>query len=174
MTLIRGTALGGYRELVAELGGDADGLLRAVGLNSDAVGEYGAFLDYRRMLHALESAARQTGTADFGRRLAARQGIEILGSVGAAARSAPTVAEALATFERYLRAYSPAIQVCTVALPEPRHAFFEFRIVLDRLAPHAQAIELALGCRCACSGFSSVRSLPGQGSPSARGAHTKR
>ena len=127
------------------------------------------------MLHALEYAARRTGTADFGRRLAARQGIEILGSVGAAARSAPTLAEALATFERYLRAYSPAIQMRTVPLPEPRHAFFEFRIVLDRLAPHAQAIELALGVSLRVFRLLlGPEYSPVQGSPSARGAHTTR
>jgi AraC-like DNA-binding protein len=145
MTLIRGTALAGYEDLVREHGGDPDELLRAAGIPHEAVGDYGAFVDYVRLLRAVESAARATSTADFGRRLADRQGIEILGAVGAAARSAPTVGQALATFERYLRAYSPAIAVGVVGLTDPRYAFFEFRIVLDRLPSHAQSIELALG-----------------------------
>jgi AraC-like DNA-binding protein len=145
MTLIRGTALTGYEELVRECGGDPGALLRASGIPRDAVGEYGVFVDYVRLLRAVESAARATGSADFGRRLAARQGIEILGAVGAAARTAPTVAQALETFERYLRASSPAIAVAAVGLTDPRYAFFEFRIMLDRLPPHAQSIELALG-----------------------------
>ncbi len=145
MTLIRGTALAGYDELVSECGGDPSALLRAAGIPSEAVGEYGVFVDYVRLLRAVESAARTTATPDFGRRLALRQGIEILGAVGAAARSAPTVAQALATFERYLRAYSPAVAVSVVGLENPRYAFFEYRIVIDRLPPHAQSIELALG-----------------------------
>jgi AraC-like DNA-binding protein len=145
VTLIRGTALRGYDALVTECGGDPSALLRAAGIPRDAVGKYDTFVDYVRLLRAMESAARATATADFGRRLAARQGIEILGAVGAAARSAPTVAQALATFERYLRAYSPAVAVSVIALEDPRYAFFEYRIVLDRLPPHAQSIELALG-----------------------------
>lgn len=145
VTLIRGTALAGYDGLVRERGGDPGALLRAVGIPRDAVGKYAVFVDYVRLLRAVESAARATGTADFGRRLAAQQGKEILGAVGAAVRSPPAVAQALATFERYLRAYTPAIAVSVAGLTDPHYAFFEFRIVLDRLPPHAHSIELALG-----------------------------
>jgi AraC-like DNA-binding protein len=145
MTLIRGTSLAGYPELVAELGGDPGALLRTVGISADAVGDYTAFIDYVGVLRSLEAAARVTGALDFGRRLAQRQGVEIFGPVSAAARSAPTVGESVMTYARYLRAYSPAIQVGLVGLPDPNVVFWEFRIVLDRLPPHRQGIELSLG-----------------------------
>lgn len=111
MTLIRGTSLTAYRELVAERGGDPDRLLAEVGIPVASLGDYGSFIDFPATLVAIEKAAHETRSPDFGRELASRQGIEVLGSVGAAARSAPTVAAAFSTIERYLRAYSPVLEV---------------------------------------------------------------
>jgi len=145
VTLIRGTSLAGYPELVAGLGGDAGALLSTVGIPADAVGDYTAFIDYVGVLRALEAAARATGALDFGRRLAECQGVEIFGPVGIAARSASTFAEAVETYVRYLRAYSPAIQVGLVDLPDPSVVFWDFRVVLDRLPRHPQGTELSLG-----------------------------
>jgi AraC-like DNA-binding protein len=145
MTLIRGTSLSGFPDLVVDLGGDPLALLRRYRLPATAVGDYEAFIDYVGVLRVLQDAADATRAPDFGRSLAARQGIEILGSVGAAARTAPTVADALATFGRYLRAYSPAIQTLIGPAARDRFAVFEFRNLLDRLPPHSQGIELSLG-----------------------------
>jgi AraC-like DNA-binding protein len=145
MTLIRGTSLAGFPELVAELGGDAGALLKTVGMSANAVGDRTAFIDYVGVLRVLEGAARATGALDFGRRLAERQGVEIFGPVGIAASSAATFGEAVETYVRYLRAYSPAIQVGLVDLPDPRVVFWEFRVVLCRLPRHPQGIELSLG-----------------------------
>lgn len=73
MTLIRGTALTGYVELVTERGGNTSALLLAAGISRNAIGAYGAFVDYVQMLRAIEGAARSIATADFGRHLALRQ-----------------------------------------------------------------------------------------------------
>ncbi len=109
MSVVRGTALVNYRRLVTQLGGDPARLLRAAGIRAADVGDYDAFLPFRGVLHAIESAATATATTDFGRRLAALQGIEVLGPVGVAARTAATVADALEIFGTYMAAYSPAI-----------------------------------------------------------------
>ena len=147
MMLIRGTALTGFRELVDELGGDPDRMLAEVGIPVTTIGDYGEFIPYVPLLDVLENAARATGAPDFGRRLAARQGIEVLGSVGAAARSAPTVRAALSTVERYLRAYTPATTTRVVTLADPGLTSFEFqRTAPDQLtSPYPQGIELTLG-----------------------------
>ena len=58
MTLIRGTSLAGYPELVAELGGDPGSLLRTVGISAETGGDYTAFIDYVGVLRSLEAAAR--------------------------------------------------------------------------------------------------------------------
>ncbi|KXF51971.1 AraC family transcriptional regulator [Rhodococcus sp. SC4] len=145
MTVIRGTALTGFPELVAELGGDPDLLLRTAGIRTADVGRFDSFFTYLALIQALETAAASTGTPDFGRRLAQRQGIEILGPVGVAARTAATVADALATFEHYLSAYSPAIVTHVRPLPDERVSFFEFRVLMARPPAHPQVIELSLG-----------------------------
>ena len=92
MSLIRGTALAGYPDLVADLGADPVPLLHAAGISARDVGEYEVFVSYPGVVKAIESAAASTGARDFGRRLALRQGIDILGPVGVAARTSPTVA----------------------------------------------------------------------------------
>ena len=147
VSLIRGTSLTGFRELVRSLGGaDPDELLGRHGIPRSAVGDFDSFVDCVGLLRLLEDAARETGTPGFGRRLADVQGIEILGVVGAAARTAGTVRHGVAIIGRYLGAYSPAIQIrLDSEVDRPGLTTFEFRIVAERLPPHAQGIELALG-----------------------------
>jgi len=146
MSLVRGTALSNYPDLVTELGADPAPLLREAGIRAQDIGLYHVFVPLRGVITAVESAAEATGTADFGRRLAQRQGIEILGPVGAAARTAPTVADALGIFANFMAAYSPALSAHVAPLSErPDRSFFEFRILLEQLPPHAQSIELSLG-----------------------------
>lgn len=143
MFLIRGTGLTGFVELADELGGDGEKLLRDRGYDPAALGDFGAFMPYRPLLDLLEDAAVVTGAQDFGRRLGDRQGIDVLGPVGAAARSAPTVGKALSTIERYLRAYSPAIHTSVRPLPAGE-AMFEFRRQVEGLPAYPQAAELAV------------------------------
>ena len=145
MFLARGTSLANYPRLVAELGGDPVRLLRAAGIRPADVGNYDALLPFRRVLQAVESAAETTGVPDFGRRLAALQGIEILGPVGVAARTSPTVVDALKIFSTYLAAYSPALCVRVVPLDDPDRAFVVVEFLLPHAPPSPQSTELALG-----------------------------
>ncbi|MFM9372999.1 AraC family transcriptional regulator [Streptomyces sp. Da 82-17] len=144
MSLIRGTSLQGYPELVSALGADPDPLLRAAGVPRRAVGDPGAFIPYRGLIAAVESGAEATGAQDFGRRLALRQGIEILGPVGLAALTAPTAVEALETMGQYFATYSPAIRATIDIRRGSPYARYEFQIVLPRLPPHQQLLELSL------------------------------
>lgn len=143
MSVIRGTSLTGFPALVTELGGDPDVLLSRAGIDRADVGRFDAFFTYLSVIHAVESAAVATQTPDFGLRLGARQGIEILGPVGVAARNSATMAEALAIFEQYVTAYSPAVTF-DISVQEST-AFAEFKIVIEHPPAHAQVIELSLG-----------------------------
>lgn len=145
MSLIRGTALQGYADLVAELGGELQPLLDLAHLPAAAVGDHDSFVSYRSVVTALEAAAAATGADDFGRRLATRQGLEILGPLGVAARTAGTAGAALQAIEQYMTVYSPAIAITVTAPPRQRLAGLEWRIVVRRPPPHRQAAELALG-----------------------------
>jgi AraC-like DNA-binding protein len=145
MSVVRGTALSNYPGLVAELGGDPAALLRSTGIRSQDAGNYDAFIPYRAAIQAIESAAQTTNTPDFGRRLAQRQGIEILGPVGVAARTAATVADALAIFATYMAAYSPVIAIRVAPLADPQRSFLTLEFLLDNPPPHQQTTELSLG-----------------------------
>lgn len=145
MSLIRGTALLGYPELVAEIGGDPVALLDAAGIPLASVADPEAYMGYRALIVAVELAAMITGTPDFGRRLALRQGVHILGPVGAAARTAPTVAAAIDSINRYMAVYSPAIVTTVDPTDDDRYSRLEFRIALSPLPDHRQTIELSLG-----------------------------
>lgn len=145
MTVIRGTSLLGYVELVRELGADPGPVLAEAGIALDAVGDHDQFLDHRRVIHALEGAAAATGAPDFGRRLALGQGVEILGPVGVAARTAPTVGAALQAIQQYLAVYSPAISVEVRAAEGDASAWLLWAVRGLRPPPHPQSTELALG-----------------------------
>jgi len=143
MSVVRGTGLSNYPSLVAELGGDPVGLLRAAGVRERDVGNYDAFIPFRAAIRAIESAAEATATPDFGRRLAQRQGIEILGPVGVAARTAATVADALAIFSTFMGAYSPVIAIHITPLTDPKLSFVALEYLVDEPCP--QTMEVALG-----------------------------
>jgi len=145
MSVVRGTGLSNYPSLVSELGGDPAGLLRAAGVREQDVGNYDAFIPIRATIRAIESAAEATATPDFGRRLAQRQDIEILGPVGVAARTAATVADALAIFTTFMAAYSPAIALYITPLADPQRSFIALEFLMDEAVPCPQTMELALG-----------------------------
>ena len=145
MSVVRGTALSNYPTVVTELGGDPAALLRAAGIRERDVGNYDAFIPFRATMRAIESAAEATATTDFGRRLAQRQGIEILGPVGVAARTAATVGDALAIFNTFMAAYSPVIAINIAPLPDPERSFISLQYLLDDAPPYPHSMELALG-----------------------------
>ncbi len=145
MSLIRATSLLGYPELVRELGRDPAPLLAKAHISMRALSSQDAFVSYRSVIVALEAAAAATGAADFGRRLALRQGLEILGPVGVAARTAATVGAALQAVDQYMSVYSPALSATVDPQPTERFARFRWRLVADRPPPHRQAAELGLG-----------------------------
>jgi AraC-like DNA-binding protein len=145
VSVIRATSLSGYPRVVAELGGDSHELLRAAGIRPRDVGEYDVFLPYRSVIVAIESAATAASTPDFGRRLALRQGIEILGPVGVAARTAATVADAFTIFDTFMAAYSPAISARITQQADTGQSLYAFEILIERPPPHQQTTELSLG-----------------------------
>ena len=146
MSVVRGTALSNYPQLVVELGGDPKPLLHSAGIRLQDIAEYGVFVPLRGAIQAVELAAEAMETPDFGRRLALLQGIEILGPVGVAARTAATVGDAMTIFANFMAAYSPGLSFHVGPVSDrPDRSFLEFQILLQRLPGHAQTFELSLG-----------------------------
>ncbi len=145
MSFVRGTSLQGFPELVRELGADPAPLLALSRIPVEAVGDQDSFVDYRSVVTTLETAATVTGAPDFGRQLALRQGLDILGPVGIAARTAATVVAAFASIDQYMSVYSPALSATIDPQPTARYARFDWRLAVPRPIAHRQAAELALG-----------------------------
>ncbi|ART69851.1 AraC family transcriptional regulator [Mycobacterium dioxanotrophicus] len=145
MAVIRGTALTNFHQLVTELGGNSRTFVAAAHIPYDDVGRHDRFISLPNGAGMLEDTAAALDTPDFGRRLALRQGIEILGPVGLAGRNAGTVAEAFLIFDKFMAAYGPSITARVTTHLDPELRRFEFEYLLDPSPPQAQAIELSLG-----------------------------
>lgn len=145
MLLVRGSSLTGFSPMVTAHGGDPDVLLRLANIDPDDVGQRDRFVPLRNAIAAVEDAAAVLNVSDFGRQLAMRQSIDILGPVGVAARTAATVADAFTILDTYMSAYSPGIATRISTHPDPALGRFEFDFLLNPAPPQAQAIELALG-----------------------------
>ena len=145
MAVIRATALSFFPEVVREAGGNPDRLLAQVGIDPSDAGRSDVFVPLHSAVTVLEIAAKDTSTPDLGRRLAALQGIEILGLVGIAASTARDVAEALSIIERFLAAYSPGLGLRVKDLGTPGRSFIEYRILDPDVVTSPQHNELAVG-----------------------------
>lgn len=145
MQLIRGTALSGLTDLMGQLGGDPQALMRAMGIPASSVGRQDRFVPLLPVVRAFEAAAAITGRPDFGRLVAQTHGIEILGPVGVAARTAANVADALKILERFLTAFSPGLGVRLQPTEVKDLVFFEFAFLEDDLGAAAQSTEYSLG-----------------------------
>lgn len=145
MHTIRATCLLQFPELVHELGGNPEAILHRAGVQPDDAGRTDRFIPLRAAVDAVESAADETSTPDFGRQLAARRGIETIGPLGIAAQTAPTLAAAFTIFTSFIGAHSPGLLVRLTPETETGNAFFEFRILLGQAPPQRQGIEIGLG-----------------------------
>ena len=158
MELIRGTALSGYCALTADLGADPVQLLRSVGIRPDDTEDIDGFISLRGAVRALELAAEATAAPDFGRQLALRQDVRILGPLAVAVRTAATVADVFAVFEAFVAAYSRGIFITVHPLPDPAWSFLQWDLRLDPMPAHRQAVELSLGVI-----FGALRTFLGDG-----------
>lgn len=145
MQLIRGSCLAGFDALTAAHGGDPHALLLMAGVDPADAGQPDRYIPLRSAIAVVEHAAAVLGVDDFGRQLAARQNIDILGPVGVAARTATTIAEAFTILDTHMGTYSPGITARITADPDEALCRFEYDFLLHPAPPQAQAIELSLG-----------------------------
>ncbi|MDV6246824.1 AraC family transcriptional regulator [Rhodococcus opacus] len=106
--LTRGSAISRVDELITELGGDADALLRSHGIDPLAVGDFDRYVRYEDAAAVLGHAAREFDCLDFGLRLGGMQSIASLGPLSVILRNAETVGEAITNVCRFLGNLAPA------------------------------------------------------------------
>lgn len=142
--LIRTSSLTGYPELIRELGGDPDTLLRRSRIDPDKVRSLEGFVPLTAQVAALEHAANTLNCSDFGLQLSQRQGPTILGPMATIALEAGTVGKALESLTDYLHQYSPGLNLQLLPCPHTGGAKVAFSFD-PSLKKTRQALELALG-----------------------------
>lgn len=145
--LIRSSALRGFAELVSELGGEPEPMLRQLNLRAADILAGSGVIPYSSVVQVLELAAESLGCQDFGLRLAQRQGLDILGPVAVIVQNSETALEALQAVQRYIRFYSPAIEF-SLEPAGPDSVQLAFDIAMPRNARRRQTTELSLGLAC--------------------------
>lgn len=145
MTMVRASGLSGYRELVGELGGDPDALLRRLRIPNGVADDPQAFLSYRSLIRLLEWSARELDCPDFGLQLSTRQDLGILGPLGVAVRNCDNLGEAMQTASRYMFVHSPAIAFTPQLSERSGRVRLVFQILLERLGRAVQVTELSVG-----------------------------
>lgn len=105
--LTRGSLISRADELIAELGGDAEALLAAHGIDPCAVNDFDRYVRYDDAAAVLGHAARELGSPDFGLRLGTMQSIGSLGPLSVILRHSETVGDAIAGFCRFVGNFAP-------------------------------------------------------------------
>jgi AraC-like DNA-binding protein len=126
----------GFDALVVELGGDPATIAGAAGL-----GHAPRPATYRALITLLETAAAMLDCADFGLRLARRQGGAVLGPLSLAMRHSPTLADALAYVVDHEQAHSPAARIWLQRRPAEGGVFVGHDILLAGPPGWTQAME---------------------------------
>jgi len=114
---VRSAALAGVPELITRLGGDADALLSAHGFTAATPRDPEQHISYGDFIRLLEDCASRLGCQDFGLRVAAMQGINVLGPVATVIRHSSNVADAVSSVARFLSFHTPGAAVELIAQP---------------------------------------------------------
>ncbi|HEV7446905.1 MAG TPA: AraC family transcriptional regulator ligand-binding domain-containing protein, partial [Steroidobacteraceae bacterium] len=134
-----------FPDLVNDLGGDPQVLLRDVGIDPSIFSTTKSSLSYRSMVDLLEHAARQLQCADFGMRLASLQGGgQVFGPIGIVMKNANTFGEGLDYVQKHYHAVSLAARMRFEPNRPGHKLFVGHEILLDRLLHKRQAVEQVL------------------------------
>lgn len=146
MSMVRASALSGYRALVDELGGQAEPLLERFRISTSALSEPQGFVSYSSLIRLLEQTAEALDCRDFGLRLSKRQDLGILGPLGVAVRNCETLGEAMQCASRYMFVHSPAISFTPHPAERNDRVLLVFQILLDQnVGSTTQVTELSIG-----------------------------
>lgn len=143
--IVHADALRFFPELVRDVGGDPDALLRSARIDPQILTHRGSILEYRAMVNLFEIAAAELRCPDFGLRLAALQGgTRVMGPIGVVMKNSQTLGQALGYCARQIQAYSLATRVRFRPDRANHKLFVGLEILLDGLADKSQVIEHGL------------------------------
>lgn len=142
--IVRAGAWSGFRELVTELGGDAEAILATARIASSMLTEPDRYLSLRAFLECQEIAARELGRPDFGLMLGSRQNLAMLGPLSIAILNAATARESIEICARYLHVHNPSARVLLTPRPRSPFELLSSPLTLSREMPRSQNSERAV------------------------------
>lgn len=143
---VRAGGLLGFRELVSEMGGSPERLLRACGLAPGALDNPDDIITFSAGARLLHQAAKESGCPHFGLLLGQRQNLQLLGPVGFLMQHSPDVGTALASLIRYLHLHVSGASVALTV--KGRLAEFSYSILLPDVIGSEQVYALCLANEC--------------------------
>ena len=143
--LVHADMLRFFPDLVTNLGGDPQALLKRVGIDPSIFAKRGASVSCRAMVDLLELAATELKRPDFGMRLATRQGGgKVFGPMGVVMKNSHTLRGALDYVVKHAHAHSLAALTRFEPDKANQRLLVCVEILLDRLPDKRQALEQAL------------------------------
>lgn len=145
LDLVHTDTLRFFPDLVSELGGDPQALMRDVGIDPAIFSTGKSGLRYRAMVNLLEHAAEQLQCADFGMRLASLQGGgQVFGPIGVVMKNSSTFGDGLHYVQKHFHAVSLAFRMRSEEDRPGHKLFVGHEILLERLPHKRQATEQAM------------------------------
>jgi AraC-like DNA-binding protein len=140
--LVRADLLRYFPDLVRDLGGDPEAMMRRVGTECTTAAKEIPDLTYRSWIHLLEHATAELRCRDFGMRLARIQGGgKVFGPISLVMKNSRTFGEAIAYAAKHSHAHSLAAGMRLVRDEVEGRLFVSHEILLDGLPNKRQAIE---------------------------------
>ncbi|KQV74761.1 AraC family transcriptional regulator [Aeromicrobium sp. Root344] len=157
-SLIRATNLWGYADLVRDLGGTPEDLLRRFDIPVGIEDLDDTFVRVDPFLRLLAATAEELDCPDFGLRMSGWQGLGILGPVAVIARNSESVLEAFRSISQYFYVHSPALQLEMRPRVPGEPITFDYRVLELSLPVLRQGYELSVA-----NGARIIRMLGGDG-----------
>jgi AraC-like DNA-binding protein len=117
VSLVRSAGLQKFRQVVEELGGDAEGFARQAGLAVTALDSDELLVEDTAIAAVLEIAASALRCGDLGLRVGGAQDLTMLGPLSVAIQNSPSVRDALECTSRYMFVHAQDLSVSLVADP---------------------------------------------------------
>jgi AraC-like DNA-binding protein len=140
---VRAGALQGFDQMVRELGGDPEQMLRRNGLDPRSLRNPESMVSLAKVARLVEDAARTLHVPTFGLRVGSHQDVAVLGPLAVVIQDTSTVHEAILKASRYLFIHSPSYEV---SLEDPSAHLpgcitLRFDIKLESPVPQRQLID---------------------------------
>ncbi|MFN8078654.1 MAG: AraC family transcriptional regulator ligand-binding domain-containing protein [Kineosporiaceae bacterium] len=145
MPLVRSAGLQRFRQVVEELGGDAERFAQQAGLPLAALDTDELFVPDSAIAAVLEIAAAALRCADLGLRVGAAQDLSMLGPLAVAIQNSASVRDALECTSRYMFVHAPELSISLVDDPDGARGTLGLRYTFGPgVRPLPQATDMTM------------------------------